>query len=175
MKLVAICGIKRSGSTAMYNIVRIALTHAGYDVLIRGHDFDVAELEHVEENQVVLCKRHPFSEAIANKADHIFLTDRNDEEILASLDRMWGSGDPERLEDMQKHLGKWIEYTDQQHIYKYSDLMYWDNWCIPWILKALHLEDKVDEDKVLREFQAIEPPTDKQDPVTLLFPNHISE
>jgi len=175
MKLVAICGIKRSGSTAMYNIVRIALTHAGYDVLIRGHGFDVAELEHVEDNQVVLCKRHPFSEAIANKADHIFLTDRNDEEILASLDRMWESGDPERLEDMRKHLNKWKEYTDEYHTFPYYKI---NNNPLELIYRVFDIFDlylKANEKDVLQEFQTIEPPTDKQDPVTLLFPNHISE
>ncbi len=167
--IVVIAGIKRSGSTAQYNIVRIALQQAGYKVNIHGHDYEPRD---VPEGEVDLVKRHPFSEEIAEKADHIFLTDRKDEDILASLDRMWGSGNPERLEDMRKHLNKWKEYSTSQ-IYPYY---YLENDPLGFVRSITYdLALNVDYNKVLEEFQAIEPPEEKQDPVTLLFPNHISE
>lgn len=170
MDLIIIAGIKRSASTAQWNLVRLALEMAGYNVLLRGHSFDLQEINSLSEKEVLLCKRHPFSKPIAKAADHIFLTDRNDEEILASLDRMWDSGNPNRLEGMRKDLEAWKQYD--HHYFRYflivDDPIFWARKTIE------YLGLDIDHRDVLKEFNKIEPPEDKQDPVTLLFPNHIS-
>lgn len=168
--LVVIAGIKRSASTAVYNLVRLALKMAGYEVTIFGHSY--RPRREPKENEVHLLKRHPFSKRIAEKADHIFLTDRNDKDILKSLDRMWGSGDPDRIEGMRKDLEAWKQYSDIP-VFKYEDL---ENAPVCWveqIIEALELYG-LNPYNILDEFNKIEPPEDKQDPVTLLFPNHIS-
>lgn len=168
--LVIIAGIKRSASTAQFNLVRLALERAGYEVNIHGQRYTPRP---VPEGEVDLVKIHPFRKLLARMADHIFLTDRKDEEILASLDRMWDSGNPERLPKMRRELEKWKEYTDDKHLFQFEDFIEYPNHCAFWICDLLDLD--INPKAVLDEFNKIEPPEDKQDPVTLLFPRHISK
>lgn len=173
MNLILISGIKRSASTAQYNLVRLALEMAGYDVRLKGHSFDLQELNTLSDNEVILCKRHPFHKPMAKAADHIFLTDRNDEDILKSLDRMWGSGNPDRLERMRKHLKEWRKYTKENHVSGYNEIVNETYNTARAIIGILGLN--VNTDDLLKEFNKIEPPQSGGiDPVTRLFPNHIS-
>lgn len=169
MNLIVIAGIKRSASTAQWNLVRLALQMADYKINIHGQSYKPRS---VPEGEVDLVKIHPFRKYLAEQADHIFLTDRDDEEILASLDRMWDSGNPDRLEGMRKDLRAWKQYTDDKHLFQYEDFIEYPNHCAFWICDLLDLD--INPKTLLDEFNKIEPPEDKQDPVTLLFPNHIS-
>lgn len=173
--LIMISGIKRSASTAQWNLVRLALEMARYEVLPRGHSFDLQELNSLNDNEVILCKRHPFHKAMAKAADHIFLTDRPDEEIIASLNRMWDSGSQERVDRMRKDLKAWKEYSDIP-VFWYEDFVLNEmNW-IAGVVYYLDLDFSIDKViELLEKFEAIEPPEDEYDPITLLFPDHISD
>lgn len=167
--IVVIAGIKRSFSTGQFNLVRIALEMAGYTVNICGHNYTPRE---VPEGEVDLVKRHKFSEEIAEAADHIFLTDRKDEEIIASLTRFNGKEPYEgRIEDMRKHLDKWINYSNiplfPLHYWKSNPLGYARS-----IVYRLKLD--VYPDEILEAFNEIEPPESGQDKTTLMFSNHIT-
>lgn len=165
--VVTIAGIKRSASTACYNIARISLEEAGYKINIHGQEYDPQD---VPEGQVSLVKIHPFKKELAQKADHIFVTDRCDNDILESLNRMWDSGNAQRLSRMRGQLAKWMLYTDPEYYFYYRGNI--GGW-IERIVDLLGVE--ADIEVVRQKFEAIEPPENKQDPVTLLFPNHISE
>lgn len=169
-QIIGICGIKRSESTVMFNLVRIALKMAGYTVNIHGHDYTPRT---VPEGEVDLVKRHKFSKEIAEAADHIFLTDRKDEEIIASLTRFNGKEPYEgRIADMRKHLDKWKGYTDEIHYWPYYLWKTKAEYYTDGIIRALGL-DLYWED-VYSNFNEIEPPESGQDPVTLMFSNHIT-
>ena len=168
--IIAIAGIKRSGSTVQYNLVRIALEQAGYKVNICGHNYRPRE---VPEGQVDLVKRHKFSKRIAEAADYIFLTDRSDEGIRRSLTRFNGKEPYEgRVQDMRKHLERWLEYTSHSFLFSYE---LWQNdpetyaMCICSLLGV-----SVNHMNVLEQFKQIEPPEKGQDKKTLLFHNHIT-
>lgn len=165
--ILVIAGIKRSASTGCYNMVRIALKQAGYKVNIHGQNY---KPQKVPKGEVDIIKIHPFRRHIAKKANHIFLTDRNDIDILKSLDRMWGSGNPERIKGMRGDLEAWMKYP--HHLFSYDEIVNEPLQTIRAIIRILGLD--VNPESVLKEFNKIEPPTEKQDPVTLLFPNHIS-
>lgn len=170
-QIILIAGIKRSFSTGQFNLVRLALEMAGYTVNIHGHSYTPRT---VPEGEVDLVKRHKFSEEIAESADHIFLTDRKDSEIRASLTRFNGNEPYEgRIADMRAHLDKWIDYAGVDNIFPYS---LWQNHPdIYTELITLRLGTfKVGVDELLEAFNEIEPPESGQDPQTLLFSNHIT-
>lgn len=173
--IIAIAGIKRSGSTVQFNLVRIALEMAGYKVNICGHNYTPRD---VPEGEVDLVKRHKFSKEIAESADHIFLTDRKDEEIIASLTRFNGKEPYNgRVKDMRKHLNKWIEYTDTRHYFYYSE---WVKDPLNYTIRLVgalgsHIRRHIKAEDVLEAFNEIEPPESGQDPVTLMFSNHITQ
>lgn len=167
-KICVIAGIKRSGSTAAYNIARLGLMQAGYKVNIHGQDYKPRT---VPDREVDICKIHPYRKYIAKAASHIILTDRDNKGILESLERMWGSGDPGRIKSMRKDLAAWGSHD---HIMlEYDLLMQNETQYIEKILDYLDLDVSV---KIVQEkFNQIEPPEDEYDPVTCLFPRHISD
>lgn len=168
--IITIAGIKRSGSTVQFNLVRIALQEAGYQVNVCGHDYVPRK---VPKGEVDLVKRHKFSRPIAEAADHIFLTDRPDNEIMASLRRFNGRRPKAgRLVDMRKSLALWEQFTSRAYLFYYRD---WEQAPMVWaqgVVGALRLD--VDPDVLLLSFQQITPPEEGQDPETLLFHNHIT-
>lgn len=171
-QVIVIAGIKRSGSTIQYNLVRLALEMAGYEVLIRGHSFDLSELDTLTDKQVILCKRHPFHEEMAEKAGHIFLTDRKDEEIIASLTRFNGNEPYEgRIADMRKHLDKWKEYSTHS-MFHYRGWKKYPSLYASAIINCLGVN--IDRWELLEAFNELEPPESGQDPESLLFHNHIT-
>lgn len=173
MNLIIIAGIKRSFSTGQYNLVRIALQMAGYNVIIKGHRFNTDILDELGEKDVVILKRHPFHEEYAKKADHIFLTDRQDEEIIESLTKFNGlKPGQNHIDNMRTHLEKWMDYAEHNPF----DYAVWefDQWLYTKpIIDILGLD--VDAMAVVQAFNEIEPPESGQDPITLMFSNHISD
>ena len=77
--IVGVCGIKRSGSTAQYNMVRLILETIG-DINTTGDTFTFVE-------GINLYKTHVFNKEVYNKSDYIFTTDRDRVEIMQSLER----------------------------------------------------------------------------------------
>ena len=169
--IIVIAGIKRSASTGQYNMTRLILEDAGYQVNIFGQSHTPRRLS---PGQVDLVKIHPFNKKIAEAADHIFLTDRNDWDILKSLERMWGSGNLERLISMKKQLNLWREYTTDRHQFNFYEIANFPERCMIEIIQILKLSATVNLEKVYKEFRQIEVPKEQQDPVSLLFPNHIN-
>lgn len=166
LNTIVIAGIKRSASTALYNICRISLKHGGYKPVPHGQDY---EPRVTEGNEVDVVKIHPFDQHIAFNADHIFVTDRADKEILTSLDRMWDSGNPERLSSLRGDLSKWMLWTTPKHYFYYQNSIGgWSNR----VIDILDLD--ADPQEVKDELDALEPPEEGQDPETLLFAGHIS-
>lgn len=171
MNTIVIAGIKRSGSTVQYNLVRIALEHAGYTINIHGQSYNPRV---TPSDEVDIVKLHPFREHIADHADHIFLTNRNPKSIKESLERFNNDSQSyDRFFRFYKDFIQWCLYTDPAHYQTYSKWVGDKVGFTEEIVDALELA--VDPVEVLQEFEKIEPPESGQDPVTLMHHNHITK
>jgi len=175
-KLIIIAGIKRSGSTWVYNAVRLCLEHAGYSVHIAG-DGQYYQKDCKADYQII--KVHPFHQWMADEADFVFTSDRDDDGIRASWQkfdgRMLSDG---LLEKWNRWLRSWNEYSCREMCYEdfIEDGPFDEVFTIWWHLFPKR-RDEADTtaSKVVNKLNAIKPPTDKDyDPVTLLFSNHIT-
>ena len=158
--IVGVCGIKRSGSTAQYNMVRLILETIG-DINTTGDTFTFVE-------GINLYKTHVFNKTVYNKSDYIFTTDRDRVEIMQSLER-FNTGTIKPMAIMVMHLEKWKQKSLHQ---EYNDIKNNPRKCIEEISE--HLGVKVDVDTILEKFVAIKP-SNEYDPKTMLFPNHITK
>jgi len=159
--IIVISGIKRSGSTAQFNMVRLCCLHAGLDVHTWGEAYTI-------KDGVNIIKMHPFDKSLYNKADYIFTTDRNDKDILNSLQRVFG-GSKRSITWMRKQLELWRRKSIHMH---YDEIVNKPLECIYTIKNILGLD--IDCEAVLKEFEAIKPPKEGYDDETFLFANHIS-
>ena len=162
--LIVVAGIKRSGSTAQFNMVRIALETAGYKVNIHGQNYKLT-------GGVDLVKIHPFDKELADNADYIFLTDRDNTGIKASLYRFNGAmPTDDRISRLRANLDMWKEYKHcmcEFDLLKESPLE-----CVKKVTGALPFD--VDAKYVYEEFEKVKPPKSGHDRTTLLFHNHIT-
>ena len=165
-KLIVIAGIKRSGSTWLYNAVRLCLLHAGKTVHIAG-DGQFFQADCKADYQIV--KKHPFDKQLADAADYVFTSDRDDEGIRASWERFSG----EVLTD--EKLAMWRKWLDQWKPYSTGDMQFYDVCNLKVVIDLAKILDVDLHSNVIREIDAVRPPTDKDyDPETLLFKNHIT-
>ena len=161
--IVVIAGIKRSGSTAQYNMVRLILEKHFEHVHVTGKPTDI-------QGDCTIVKLHTFDQKLFRASTHIFTTDRNRQEVRRSL-RDFDRGEVKTMKKMNEHLRKWK--TRSLH-FSYTTLTTDPRLCIQLIATKLKL--KVDIDHILKEFEAIKPPTDKDyDERTMLFSNHITK
>lgn len=156
--IVLIAGIKRSGSTAQYNMVRLVLQKK-YDVSIFGSDYDLGE--------ITLIKKHDYDHWLYENATYIFTTDRADEDIIKSLKKFSGRN-RYGLDNMRKHLNA---YKKRSIHFEYDDIVNNPKWCIETIANELNIN--VDVEEIYKEFKSIKP-GNEYNPITMLFPNHIT-
>ena len=162
--LVVVAGIKRSGSTWMFNVARIAMGHAGlspqvgeYDLWRRRPDADL------------LIKSHRWHANMAEAADVILSSTRPIDEIRSSLARFYGRPPSGReMKTLRRHHRRWERVAG--YSLRYECLLANPRHEVFRIVSALGLD--VDVDAVYREVSKIRPPETGQDPTTLLFHNH---
>lgn len=158
--IVGVCGIKRSGSTAQYNMVRLILETLG-PINTTGDSFNFVE-------GINLYKTHVFNKTVYNKSDYIFTTDRDRVEIMQSLER-FNTGTIKPMSVMVMHLNKWKQKSLHQD---YKDIVNNPRKCIEEITE--HLGVQVDIDDIYNKFKSIKPESE-YNPKTMLFPNHITK
>lgn len=167
--IISVSGIKRSGSTVQFNLIRLALEMSGYEVNVCGHSYSVRE---PKKGSVDLVKRHKFRESIAESASHIFLTDRKDKDVVASAERFLERPvEYMELEAWRKNYRLWKQYNAHEFHYNdwLEDRMIWVNG----VIGALGVD--VAPEELLTEFEKIKQPEKGQDKTTLLFHNHITQ
>lgn len=119
--LILSAGMPRSGSTWLYNVIRILITDSGlYSNRIRpGWVEDLAE-----ENQFsdALVKLHEYDKKLAAKADFIFYSFRDIRDALASAKRKFGRQPTlEHVDFLVEEHSKWILIA--QYSMKYEDML----------------------------------------------------
>ena len=159
--LIGICGIKRSGSTAQFNMVRLILETIG-EVEVTGR------IKAVNYNKNTIVKLHTYDAELYTKADYIFTTDRDRTEILESLER-FNTGEVKPMSRMERDLNKYKERSLHQ---EFTDIVNNPKKCVEEI--ANHLGIDVDVDDIFTKFKAIKPEKE-YNPKTMLFPNHITK
>lgn len=166
--IIAIAGIKRSGSTLLYNAVRLTLEHAGMEPHIYG------ESNRPPYDEPAIIKIHRFRKDVAEQADHVFISNRGYTDVKDSLERFNGEEQRwERLVLFYKWLQRWSLYSTPEHYFEYKDLTEDIEGCVKRIASILRVY--VVPENIVKELQQIEPPENGQDPKTLLFSNHITQ
>lgn len=156
--------MKRSGTTWQYNVIRVALDHAGLDYVISG---SLAEAR--THKGRMLLKSHWWREDVQERASLVFTSDRNIDEVYASLERLRGEPPHERERTkILQHYRRWRRVSDY-HM-PYSRLLSEPETVCSEIIVTLGVD--VDPGVVFEEVSAIRPPEKGQDPVTLYFSNH---
>ena len=171
--LIVVAGIKRSGSTAQFNMIRLVLeTFFGKEYVYTTGDPKVA-LNLNSENRIVLIKYHPFDKRLFAEADFIFTTSRPIEEVKDSMLRFYGVNNmPKRgLSVMQRHLRNWRSASFNQ---TFSEIVNLPINSIRNIIGYIGIEEDVAEE-VYHQFRKVKPPESGYDKETFLFSNHITK
>ena len=101
--VIVVAGMRHSGSTALFNILRIALEKSGLEI-ISGYSekLDISNMEN-QPAQVYLIKTHELRDDILNKATLIITTIRDLRDSVASASR--------RKFDMLDKVGGAVAYA----------------------------------------------------------------
>lgn len=162
--MIVVGGMKRSGTTWMFNVIRVALNHAGKPYTVTGSLTEAKTLP-----GLVLLKSHWHREDVAARASLVFTSDRDPDEVFVSLERLQGRPlhERERTKIVQ-HYRRWRRISDY-HM-PYSRLLHDPPGVVADIVTVLGAD--ADPWAVHDEVAAIQPPTEGQDPVSLYFANH---
>lgn len=164
--LTVVAGLKRSGTTWLYNVARIAYQHAGIAVAAGGDELYRSWDHHTP----LLVKTHWWHERLATDATSILTSDRDVEDAYRSLARLFGrTPSGAEMAKIVEHARRWdavatwrMTYTDLERPSETAK----------GIVAALDLD--VDPARVLADVDSLQPPESGQDPVTLLFASHRS-
>ena len=171
--LIVVAGIKRSGSTAQFNMVRLVLEeYFGKEyVLTTGNPKEAINLHN--QGNIVICKYHPFDKSLFQNADFIFTTSRNMVQVKESMLRFYGVNDmPKRgISVMRKHLRAWQEGSFNQ---TFEEIVNFPIACIQNITGFIGIKEDFGIE-VFNNFKEIKPPESGYNKETFLFSNHITK
>ena len=159
---ILIVGMKRSGSCVLFNIVRLICEKMGTVTVSGRHNYKP------NDSNYEILKFHEYDIDWHLKADLIFTSKRNHEEIVSSLIRTGQSA--EHFTDVYYSFLRWSEYSD--YCMQYSEMIRNKMKVIRKVAKILNYEG--DLKTILQELEEIKPPKKGQDKTTMLYYNHIS-
>lgn len=169
---ILVCGPYRSGSTALFNLVRTICEQAGrtYGTFEDQYRPDIAE-----QYEYVVIKAHKYKDELIHLADVVFTIFREPDEIVESMDRFAATGGKEYgVSDMVRSLAWWGMYQfHAAYSAHYNQLSRSPGNLTRNIAEQLSL--KVNVKDVVEAWQAIKPPKSGYDPVTLLHSNHVTK
>src|SRR3546814_19142334 len=84
---IVIAGMRHSGSTAIFNIVRLALKQRGVDFASFYSEAAQAERLHDPDCPLLLIKTHEFRDDVASRASMVITTRRDLRDTVASAQR----------------------------------------------------------------------------------------
>lgn len=178
MTLYVVAGMHRSGSTWMFNTVRLALMMAGRDVYATTaeppalYDKDNPAPFHV-------VKTHAYRSSLARDAAYVMSSKRDLRDIAASMVRLGKlPNEPEPLLDFLqgevKRLDQWRTYA--RLVGTYEEMIRDKVEYTRLLLRGLDIAGGAT--LVSREVEALQVPSREAktyDPVTLLTPGHITD
>jgi len=161
----------RTGSTWLYNAVRLSCIEAGLSVSIQGNA-DPVEYD----TDIIIHKVHEFSGILYQKADRVFTIERDLIAADASFERAFGHPMEEKARERALWgSDKWKAQADR--VFQFTDIKD-DPLLIIASVGASIGEYRIHSDFLIRIHElmlALQPPKDKvQDPESLYFTNHIT-
>lgn len=162
--IVVVGGMKRSGSTWLYNVARVAMRHAGIEPKVGEYDLFAQGAQ-----PPLLIKQHWWKPDLAEAADVVLSSVRDVEGVYESLKAFWGREPTAReLAKIVAHWQRWSEVANYEM--PYEDLLGDPLSVAQWVVAVLGLD--ADPVAVLDEVNRIELPAEGKDPVTFYFANH---
>lgn len=169
-KKIIVCGCWRSGTTALYNLVRAICLRNG---TVYGCFEDQYKGGNPAEWHIV--KVHKFDIKWVEWADFVFTIFREPSETLESMKRFHDTGGRELdANDLLRGLAYWGLYQEHTNFLTYyPQLKRCPEKLVFKIARVLGV--KPDEKKTVQQWEQIKPPETGFDPVTLLHANHITQ
>jgi hypothetical protein len=108
--MIYICaGMPRSGSTWLFNAVRLLLKYAGAPDLAGGY---VGQSEELLTHRTAIIKLHPFHPELAARADVILTTHRDLRDVSASMQRHYQDGySALKMNEWVRSQIKWAQFA----------------------------------------------------------------
>lgn len=174
IRTIVVGGIYRSGSTWLFNAVRLIHELAGHDVWSGGR---VAYWngQPITDSAVAVVKVHPYDEMLENQATHILTSWRDLEAVRDSWKRWRGEHLPEkRLQAMKHDHDRWAANACFKMRYETLTQHEGPRRILDMIRGHFELTAKVKLEDLIEELQdAMKPPENRRkDPTTLVFSDH---
>jgi len=175
LPLIVVAGMRHSGSTAVFNIIRLALEHAGIEFVSGYSEQPKTNIEIMKSDKLRLIKTHEFRDDLAYAGGLVITVRRDLRDSVASAVRrefpmLKNLDGPAEYAKYNRTLHDvWLPLSD--YVFEYEAFMAQPFSVIESLLKFLGLEE-VSAAQVQAEVQAL--PTDQYD-VTLLSPTHITD
>lgn len=173
MIVIAVTGMKRSGSTWMFNVARLAHDIAGNDVWAGGPAPDGLAAINDLFHDVYVIKEHRWNPDLASVSDYVLTSNRDYEGVKRSMEAFRGR------EIGRETMDAWIErlsYWKAQSDYhmRYDDLVAEPGVECRAIIEVLDLDaDTLRRPVMNRLAEAMQPPEgERQDPDSLVFEDH---
>jgi len=180
--IIVIAGLKRSGSTWQFNVVRLYIELAtATEPIITGSPDKAMAIELQSPDQYILCKYHPWHRKLNQRAKMVLSSNRKWADAMDSLERFQERPDKARQEAMKSWHKSWQKvadfYMEFSALKSDPDLMIhliglqlYENGVIPSFDIGLR-------DEVIKAMDNLEPPDEVKwyDSKTLLFHNHITD
>jgi len=171
--LVVIAGAYRSGSTWMFNAVRLLMEESGRSVGWSGWPWVGDPMESFD---VAIVKEHRYRADLAARADLILTSERDWDDVAESWRRFEGKRPGAgQLAVWRLNLDQWRAECAHRYCMDYATLA--DDpeeaFRIIWSWTAANVADGW---RAWGRLLQIRPPTDRcYDPVTMMFSNHITQ
>lgn len=169
MKIIVTTGVRRTGSTWQYNVIRLALIEAGYNVYGNGEYDSKIDVDYY------VIHIHGYDYELRKKAWKIFTTVRDFEGIKGSLKRMGWEKSDKNIMKYIKEWNKWWRYAC--HVTNFTEIKTAEQWQIICIISELGVN--ADYREVQKELHKLKPPKEGEyaktggyHTTTLLHPNH---
>jgi hypothetical protein len=163
--VIIIGGMKRSGSTWQYNVVRLIMENSQMPFKACG-DNEVMAQNYKGET---LLKHHWHRGRLAARANLVLTSHRNVIQVCASMSHLLGRPvTGEELAKIVEHWRRWDRISNYR--LEYERIAEEPLKVVREIVQLLGVG--VDPRWITNEVQALRPPSEGKDPTTLLFHNH---
>lgn len=165
---ILIAGMKRSASTKLYNMVRLACEQAGVTYACFYDNYDEKQ-ERLFDVDFQVVKIHKWNEQWRDWADLILTTYRPIQDAIVSGQR-FGIDKKDILRSVE-----WLVYWNlyANNMFSYTQLTEKEDMTLEFLIKRVLKLKTVDVHNVLLDLHNLKPGKE-YNPVTLLHPNHIT-
>jgi hypothetical protein len=178
MKLIVCAGRSRSGSTLLYNMVRLTVQTIKGKVYARSH----RHFKKSNNNKFQITKIHDYDRYFYNNANYVFTCHRDEKDQRKSIINFRKQIKNKTLSEKElnefikydlRRYKKWKQNTNFSHDFSFDRLVNDKIGCIKKICKVLGFNPNDNQiDKIIKSLNEIKMPDKKYDPETCMTYNH---